>query len=440
MTRTIPIRAQHAPAQRPGEARRAPPWRLRWLFAAPHRLAFAAAALVLAASAAWWALAMLARWAGWAWPWNLAPAHAHGLVMGFGFTPLFFAGFLFTAGPKWLGMPPVAASALWGPVRAMLAGWGVFLLGVHAPTPGVAPLLGALGLAAVAGGWSALVWRFARLVRVSPVADRVHATCIAAAAALGALLLAAAAGAMLTGRVAMLRPLVLVGLWGFVGVVYVTVAHRMIPFFTAAALPALDAWRPQWLLVVFVASMVAQAVFAALEALAWPLPAWAWGAMAVLEAPLALLLFALAVRWGLVQGLRHRLLAMLHLGFVWLGIAFALSALSHALLAATGGSLSLGLAPLHAYTMGFLGSILVAMVTRVSCGHSGRVLAADDLVWGAFLVLQAAVVLRVAGALWPAAAAPLTAAAALVWALVMVGWALRYGRWYGQPRVDGRPG
>lgn len=440
MARTIPIRSPHPLPPRPAEARRAPPWRLRWLFAAPHRLAFAAAALVLAASAAWWALAMLARWAGWAWPWNVAPAHAHAVLMGFGFMPLFFAGFLFTAGPKWLGMPPVAASVLWGPVRAMLAGWAVFMLGVHAPTPGVAPVLAALGLAAVAGGWSALAWRFVRLVRASRVPDRVHALCVAAAAALGALLLWAAAGAVLAGEAAALRPLVLVGLWGFVGVVYVTVAHRMIPFFTAAAVPALDAWRPQWLLVAFVAAMLAQAGFAALEALAWPLPAWAWGAMAVVEAPLALLLLALAVRWGLVQSLKLRLLAMLHLGFVWLGVAIALSALSHALLAATGGSLSLGLAPLHAYTMGFLGSILVAMATRVSCGHSGRALAADDIVWAAFLVLQAAVVLRLAGALWPDAAAPLTAAAALVWAVVMIGWALRYGRWYGQPRIDGRPG
>ncbi|MCU0928886.1 MAG: NnrS family protein [Burkholderiaceae bacterium] len=438
--RQIPIRPSLPAASPRRVPASAPPWRLAWLFAAPHRLAFAAAALVLATSALWWALAMLARWAGWAWPWNLPPAHAHALLMGFGFMPLFFAGFLFTAGPKWLGMPPVAALALWGPVRAVLAGWGVFLLGVHAPTPGVAPLLAALGLAAVAGGWSVLAWRFVGLVRASPVPDRVHATCIASAAAFGALLLWAAAGAVLAGEPAALRPLALAGLWGFVGVVYATVAHRMIPFFTAAALPALDAWRPQWLLVVFVASMAMQAVFAALEALAWPLPAWGWGAMAALEAPIAMLLLALALRWGLVQSLKHRLLAMLHLGFVWLGIAFALSALSHALLAATGGQLSLGLAPLHAYTMGFLGSILVAMATRVSCGHSGRALAADDLVWGAFLVLQVAVVLRLVAALWPAAAAPMTAVAALAWAVVMVGWALRYGRWYGQPRVDGRPG
>lgn len=418
----------------------APPWRVGWLFAAPHRLAFAAGALVLATSALWWALAMLARAAGWAWAWNLPPAWAHGLLMGFGFMPLFFAGFLFTAGPRWLGLPPVDARVLAWPVAAQLAGWAVFMLGVHAPTPGVAPLLGALGLAAAATGVSATTWRFVGMVRASRAADRVHARCIAAAHVLGAAVLWAAAGAVLAGMPAALRPLIGIGLWGFVGVVYVSVAHRMIPFFTAAALPALDAWRPLWLLAVFVAAMALQAASAALDGLAAPLPAWVHGVQAAVEAPLALLLLALAVRWGLVQSLRQRLLAMLHVGFVWLGVALALASVSHALMAASGGALSLGLAPLHAYTTGFLASILLAMVTRVSCGHGGRTLVADDVVWALFLALQAAALLRLAAALWPPAATALTVAAATAWAIVMAGWALRHGRWYGRPRVDGRPG
>jgi uncharacterized protein involved in response to NO len=33
------------------------------------------------------------------------------------------------------------------------------------------------------------------------------------------------------------RVWVFTGLWGFVVVVYVTVAHRMIPFFTSSAMP-----------------------------------------------------------------------------------------------------------------------------------------------------------------------------------------------------------
>ena len=60
------------------------------------------------------------------------------------------------------------------------------------------------------------------------------------------------------------------------------------------------------------------------------------------------MLLWLAVRWGLVQSLSIRLLAMLHMGFFWLGVAFALAGVSHALSAVSGGTLSLGLAPLIA--------------------------------------------------------------------------------------------
>jgi len=44
---------------------------------------------------------------------------------------------------------------------------------------------------------------------------------------------------------------------------------------------------------------------------------------------------------------------------------------------ASGGE-GLGLAPMHALSMGYLGATLIAMITRVAAGHSGRPLAADD--------------------------------------------------------------
>jgi uncharacterized protein involved in response to NO len=164
------------------------------------------------------------------------------------------------------------------------------------------------------------------------------------------------------------------------------------------------------------------------------------GSQAAVEAGAGVLLLWLACRWGLVQSLKIRLLAMLHAGFAWLGVALLLAAVSHAQMAASGDTLSLGLAPLHALTMGYLGATLLAMATRVAAGHSGRPLAADDVAWALYWTLQTAAVLRVAAALWPAATTPLTLAAALAWALAAVGWAWRYGGWLGRPRIDGRPG
>ncbi len=62
----------------------------------------------------------LAPRAGWACPMPRAtlfhPTLVHSAVMVLGFIPLYFAGFLFTAGPKWLGVDPLPVSAVRPPL------------------------------------------------------------------------------------------------------------------------------------------------------------------------------------------------------------------------------------------------------------------------------------------------------------------------------------
>jgi uncharacterized protein involved in response to NO len=410
-------------------------WRLSRLLSAPHRLGFAAAALLLGTSAVWWAVVLATRAAGIALPWAVPPPAAHGLVMALGFMPLFITGFLFTAGPRWLGLPEVDAASLRMPVQTIVAGWALALPGFHAAT-----LLAAIGVAAVALGWSALVLRFAGLVRISRSPDKLHASLVAVAGAVGAVALWLAAAALAADHATGVRAATQLALWGFLAPVFAIVSHRMLPFFTASALPLHDAWRPDALLWAMLAALVAELPFAIAELWRWPLPpAVRWLQVGV-ELPAAALLLWLALRWGLLQGLKIRLLAMLHVGFLWLGITFALGAVSHALVAALGPAHSFDLAPQHALTMGYLGSTLLAMATRVASGHSGRPLVADNIVWSLFWTLQAAVLLRLAAALWPVAATPLLLAAVSGWVVAMAGWALRYGRWLGRPRADGRPG
>ena len=390
---------------------------------------------MLAASALWWAIGLGTRHAGIALPWAVPPPVAHGLFMSLGFMPLFIVGFLFTAGPRWLGLPDVPALALRAPVAAMVAGWALVLLGFHASAEAAA-----VGVAVVGLGWFALVWRFVRMLRASRAPDKLHATLVAVAAAVGVLALAGAALGLGLGQVTWTRVATRLALWGFVAPVFAVVSHRMLPFFTASALPALDTWRPNALLGLMVGVLWLQGGFAVLELATWPLPAAAYGALALVEAPAAALLLWLAWRWGLMQSLKIRLLAMLHAGFVWLGLSLALAAVSHALMATSDGAVSLGLAPLHALTMGYLGATLIAMATRVASGHSGRALAADNLAWALYWALQTAAVLRVGAALWPAAHTALTLAAVAAWCVAAVGWAWRYGGWMGRPRADGRPG
>jgi len=410
-------------------------WRWYRLLSAPHRLGFFAAAVLLATSALWWAGALFARQSGLAIPWALPPPAAHALLISLGFMPLFMVGFLFTAGPRWLSLPDVPAPALRTPVALMVGGWALAVPGFHASSA-----LAAAGVTSVALGWGSLVFRFVHLVRASHAPDTLHGRLVALAGGVGVLALAMAAFGLAMGQVGLVRVAVQLALWGFLAPTFAVVSHRMIPFFTASAMPALDAWRPNWLLWTMVGVLWSQGGFAMAELLAWPLPAPVRWAQVAFEAPAAVLMLWLAWRWGLMQSLRIRLLAMLHAGFLWLGLSLALAAVSHAMLALSGDAQSLGLAPLHALTMGYLGATMMAMITRVAAGHSGRALAADDLAWGLYWALQAAVLLRVAAALWPSVAPALTLLAVTAWSVAAVGWAWRYGRWLGRPRADGRPG
>lgn len=406
------------------------------LLAAPHRLGFALAMGVLALGSLWWLAELLNRHTGALGlpaP-AVPPMLVHAALMVMGFMPLFFAGFLFTAGPKWLHVPPYTARQVLPALLCQAAGWVLWLAGAYLH---VAVAAGALALVTAGLGWMYAL--FARLVAASGVADRVHAKVVLAAGVLSTLCLGAAALALLASRLDVALALLRTALWGGMAVTYVAVAHRMIPFFTSNALPLVQAWRPWWVLWFMLAALIWQvlAVWVPEDWASGAAPGWAWLHTAVQAVQGAVLLW-LALVWGLAQSLRIRLLAMLHVGFVWLGLTLLYGAASQALWLLTGQPV-LGLGALHALGMGFLGSLMVAMVTRVSCGHSGRSLVADDWVWALFWGLQLAVVLRLAAAV-QGAPAGLTLLAALAWAAVMGAWALRYLPWYGTPRVDGKPG
>jgi len=410
-------------------------WCASRLLTAPHRLGFFAAATLMAASAFWWSLALGLQAAGVVLPWAVPRPLAHSLLLAYAFMPLFIVGFAFTAGPRWLGLPDVPGPSLLRPVLALAGGWLLAPLGFHFYAP-----LAAAAIALAAGGWVAILRRFARLVAASRMPDRLHARGVLVAGVVGALAMVVAALAIALSMPDLARAAQRVGVWGFLAPTFAIVSHRMLPFFTASVLPFVPAWRPNWLLAAMLAALGMTALADAAEILWWPLPSTVHAALALLQGLSAALLLWLAWRWGLVASLRIRLLAMLHAAFVWLGLALALAACSHVRVAWLGDTASLGLAPVHALTMGYLGATLIAMTTRVAAGHSGRALAADDLALALYLAMHMAALLRVAASLWPALSETLTLAAAAAWVLGCAGWALRHGNWLGRPRADGRPG
>lgn len=435
--RPVPLRAV---AGRPSpEALARMDW--RWHFAtlgwAPHRLGFFLAMVVLVASGLWWAGVQWGRVRPvYTLPAALPSSITHAVVMTFGFMPLFFSGFLFTAGPKWLRVEPWPVPALRTPLVLQAAGWIAWLAGSL-----WSEVLAQVGCVAAAAGLAWMTVLYWRLVWRSRADDQLHARLAGAACVLGSASLAALGASLVAGQLAWVRAWTLTGLWGFVVVVYLAVAHRMIPFFTSDALPGMRAWRPLWELRLMVAAALFEAAATWMELLVLPPDAAAVWALVrgMLELAVGGVLLWMAWAWGRVKSLENRLLAMLHLGLFWLGAAFVLGGAAQ-WWGWWQGAPALGLVMLHALSMGCLASLMLAMVSRVSCGHGGRPYVADRPLWLFFCVLQGAVVVRIGAAAVPAWTPWLLPLAATLWAATMAAWGLRLGNWYGRPRADGRPG
>ena len=218
------------------------------------------------------------------------------------------------------------------------------------------------------------------------------------------------------------------GTFGLLLPIFVTVAHRMFPFFAGAVVIGHAGWRPLPWLAAFWGLALVHLLVESRHGYAW-----LW----LPDLGLAVLTGAWLWRnWP--RAAIPPLLRVLFAGYAWLPIAMALFAVQSAWYAATGGFV-LGRAPAHALFIGFFGSLLVAMVTRVTQGHSGRPLALGRVAGFAFVAIQCVAVLRIAADVLPDA--PLwQAMAAAGWLVAFAPWALNSARIYLTPRADGKPG
>jgi uncharacterized protein involved in response to NO len=397
----------------------------RWLAAAPHRLLFFVGAVNVLAGMAWWALWLVAlRWQWWALPKPPIPAGwGHGLVMGYQVLTPFIFGFLLTVFPRWLALPALTRWHYLPVGLGLLGGQLLTLAGMWGP----AHLL-QLGVLFTLAGWTAGLVFLSGLLRQSRAPDWHARSCVLALALGLAGLLSFAAWLHLPARGLLGFAALKIAVIGFLMPVFVTVAHRMLPFFAGGVMPGYRAWRPLWLLAAFWVLLLAHLGLELVHAYAW-----LWLA----DLPLATLATLMLFRFW-PHGPMPGLLRVLFLALCWLPMAFALYAAQSVVMAAS-GEFVLGRAPVHALTVGLFGSLLVAMVTRVTQGHSGRPLAMPAVAWFAFAGVQLAAVVRVGAELAPDGWA-WQAWAALVWLLAFAPWVLRHGVIYLTPRADGAPG
>jgi uncharacterized protein involved in response to NO len=400
----------------------------KWLAAAPHRLLFfVGAANVLLAMAWWTAWLVAARWPG------LLPVHAapvpagwmHAIVMQYQVLPPFMFGFLLTVFPRWLGLDAVPRG-LYAPVGAGLFGGQLLTLAGLCGVPGLVTAGVGLGFA----GWTlGLGVLLSLLLRERE--PNWHARSCAAALLFGWIGLGLVLAYLGTGNARLMFAAIKFGGFGLLLPVYFTVNHRMTPFFAGSVFRNYRPWRPMWTLALFWALVLAHLGLELVHGYAW-----LWLA----DAPLALLATLLLWRWWpRGQGApMPAILRVLFLGFAWLPVAFALYAAQSAWFATTGAWVA-ARAPAHALFVGYFGSLLVAMVTRVTQGHSGRLLEFGATAVFAFAAVQLAALLRIAAEL-RADAPAWQVAAGVAWLVAFLPWVLRSAGIYLRPRADGKPG
>jgi uncharacterized protein involved in response to NO len=398
---------------------------LRRLGVAPHRLLFFAGATNVLLAMAWWAAWLVSS----RWPelfvMKYPPVYAgwlHAFVMQYQMLPSFIFGFLLTTFPKWTKQPEMRL-------------WNYVPVGVPLIVGQLATIAGALGshaLVVVGVSMTALGWT-AGLVALAPIIWREesvtwHARSCVAALAIGYVgllaFLAFVLGASPTWAVIAIK----LGSFGFSTMIFFTVAHRMFPFFATNVVDGYVAWRPMWLLAAVWVATVVRLVVAIADAYAW-----LWIPDAAL---FALTAFATWRWWP--RGSKPGLLAVLFLGLAWLPIAMLLHLVDD-IRYATSGLFTLGRAPAHALFVGFFGSVLIAMVTRVTQGHSGRPLVMPAVAWFAFAAIQLVTLTRIVGELTRDPFAWF-AVAAVAWLVTFGPWTLRVARIYLSPRADAKPG
>ena len=396
----------------------------RLMAAAPHRLLFLVGATNVLAAMAWWAAWLVAaRWQIVELPRPPLPAGwMHAIIMQYHVLPSFIFGFLLTVFPRWLDRPPLAPR-YYLPVGAGLLGGQVLTL---AGLAGSLPLLQA-GALLTLGGW---IVGMTLLARVALRAEGLHWHALSCLFALGFGLVGLVFYALLTFRLDAQVAFVAIKFGGIPLLVpiYFTVCHRMIPFFTNIVVKDYRIVRPMWTLAAAWVLLLAHLCLELRHGYAW-----LWLA----DLPLFVLSAALLVFWWPRERVPP-LLRVLFLGFAWLPIAFALYTWQSARFAISGEFL-LGRAPAHALFIGFFGSLLVAMVTRVTQGHSGRPLELGGVAGTAFVIVQLVAVTRVVAELVPDARA-WQAVAALGWLCAFLPWVSRSAWIYLTPRADGRPG
>jgi uncharacterized protein involved in response to NO len=342
--------------------------------------------------------------------------HAHEML--FGFVIAAVAGFLLTAVPSWTGSRGFAGVPLMIAVAAWLAGRLAMAF------------VNVLPFQAAAAGELALLPVLVALLAPPIVRARNRNVPLLGVVVLLWLIDVAFMRALQTGDATLAAGASRVAI-DLVLVLLVVIGGRIVPAFTGNALRRAGAdvmpVTRGWLELVAIGSVVLIALCDVI------LPdSRVAGALAAIAA---------AAHVGRLAGWRsfrirgEPILWVLHVAYAWVPVGLALKACW--LLGAAGWAAKWQ----HALTFGAFATMILAVMTRASLGHTGRPLVVSRAISVAYVLLTAGAAVRVFGGAWtPQYYVAAVTGSGVAWVLAFLIFVLVYGPILMLPRADGKPG
>ena len=342
--------------------------------------------------------------------------HAHEMVYGFVMAAI--AGFLLTAVPSWTGARGFAGAPLVVAVALWFAGRGAMSFASDLPFPLVA-----------AAELSLVPWLLALVAPPILRAGNRNVPILGVLVVLwaidGAFLYGMARGNALLAASSMRLAI------DFVLILVTVIGGRIVPAFTANALRR----RGEGAVIVTRAPLE-YAVIGLMVAIAVADIFVPDGALSGALAALAAVAHAARLAgWRSFRTGGEPILWVLHVAYAWLPIGLALKAMTLLADASWAGKWQ------HALAVGAMSTMILAVMTRASLGHTARPLVVSRAIAVAYVLLTVAAILRTfGGAVMPANYLEMLSIAGIAWLTSFAIFVAVYAPILWGPRIDGKPG
>lgn len=338
--------------------------------------------------------------------------HAHEML--YGFTIAIIAGFLLTASANWTATRPLSGQKLTGLFILWLSGRILFalaLLGVPLPV-WLISLVDVLFLPIL------LLALAPPLIKAKQLRN-LQFLPVLALLSIGNLL--THLGALEVVSPTMGTKGIYLGL-DLILIIMIIIGGRIVPAFTGNALKGVQVKTWYW---VENSVMVSVWLFVLLDFLEEGTGISAWVSLAA-----GILNFVRLSGWGWQKTQGTPLLWVLHLGYLWICLGFVLVFLSD----------YFGLLPrsvsIHAFTAGAMGTFIIGMISRVSLGHTGRVMQLPRGFVVAYYCVSLGALSRVVSGFAPEWYGEGILISGLLWALGFALFILFYSRILLSPRAN----